>query len=381
MKKVLNVTAYILLALMICMNVFLLNREDASQSKLEQMAQLIDEKFIEDVDPVALEDAAARGMVEGMGDRWSYYISAEEYATHVEQMENAYVGVGITILIQPEGPGILVQQVTPGGPAEEAGLLPGDYLLSIDGNTTQGMDGNGARNLVRGKEGTSVELEILRGEETLSFSVERRTIETVVAQGTLLEDNIGYVQIFNFDERCYEETITAIEALLEQGAEKLLFDVRFNPGGYAHELVNVLDYLLPEGDLFRTVDYAGREAVDTSDGNYLDIPMAVLVNGDSYSAAEFFAAALSEYEAAVVVGEKTVGKGYFQTTYLLDDGSAVNISIGKYFTPKGVSLAGVGITPDVEVPVDEETAAAIYMGTLAPADDPQLQAAIAALAE
>ena len=165
----------------------------------------------------------------------------------------------------------------------------------------------------------------------------------------------------------------------EQGAQKLIFDVRNNPSGYVHELIPTLDYLLPEGTLFRTIDYNGKEEVKTSDASFLDMPMAVLVNGESYSAAEFFAAALSEYEAAVTVGQQTCGKGYFQTTYELPDGSAVGLSIGKYFTPKGVSLADVGITPDVMVPVEDDVFNAIYSGTLDPSEDPQIQAAIAAL--
>ena len=157
--------------------------------------------------------------------------------------------------------------------------------------------------------------------------------------------------------------------------------MRFNGGGSASQMVGVLDYLLPEGPLFRTEDYEGEVTVETSDEKCLDIPMAVLVNGESYSAAEFFAAALSEYEAAVVVGEQTTGKGYFQYTYVLPDGSAVALSAGKYFTPNGVSLAQKGIMPDVMVPVDAETTNAIYAGTLKPEDDPQIQAAVKALAE
>ena len=164
-------------------------------------------------------------------------------------------------------------------------------------------------------------------------------------------------------------------------ADKLIVDVRNNPGGYAHELVDVLDHLLPEGELFRTEDYTGKQAVEKSDADCLQLPMAVLVNGNSYSAAEFFAAALSEYEWAEVVGEKTTGKGYYQVTYQFSDGSAVGLSVGKYYTPKGVSLAGVGITPDVLVPVDQETANAIYAQTLEPEKDPQIQAAVKKLLE
>ena len=152
--------------------------------------------------------------------------------------------------------------------------------------------------------------------------------------------------------------------------------MRNNPGGYKHELVRILDYLLPAGPLFRSEDYRGKVDVDESDAACLELPMAVLVNGDSYSAAEFFAAALSEYDAAIVVGEKTTGKGYFQSSFTLEDGSALNLSIGKYTTPNGVSLANVGLTPDVTVEVDEETSFLIYAGTLDPAEDPQIQAAI-----
>ena len=206
-------------------------------------------------------------------------------------------------------------------------------------------------------------------------------MKVTVAEGKLLKNSIGLVTIYNFDSRCAEESIAAIELLLEQGAQKLIFDVRNNGGGYAHEMVELLDYLLPEGDLFRTVNYAGKENVDTSDAAYLDVPMAVLVNSESYSAAELFAAALQEYEAGIVVGTQTSGKGYYQNTYKLDDGSAVGLSTGRYFTPHGVSLEGVGITPDKEVPVDEETEMGIYYGTLVPEEDPQIQAAIAALAE
>jgi carboxyl-terminal processing protease len=155
--------------------------------------------------------------------------------------------------------------------------------------------------------------------------------------------------------------------------------VRNNPGGYKRELVKLLDYLLPEGPLFRTVDYRGQERVDTSDADCLKMPMAVIMNLKSYSASEFFAAALSEYDAAVTVGEKTFGKGYFQNTYELKDGSAVTLSIGQYYTPEGVSLAGVGLTPDVEVPLTEEQAVALASGTLPVEEDPQIQAAIQAV--
>ena len=348
-------------------------------SKLDRLETLIEERFIGEADTEAMEDAAAAAMVKATGDRWSYYISAEDYDAHREQEENAYVGVGITIQQQGDDSGFLIVMVTDGSPAKEAGIEVNDLLIGVEDQDVRGMTTDEVGLLVKGEEGTKVSLTVLRKGENLTLSVERRRIEQPVAKGELLENGIGLVRVYNFDARCADETIAAIEQLRAEGARKLIFDVRNNPGGFADELVKLLDYLLPEGDLFRSVSFDGTEKVDTSDEKYLDMPMAVLVNGNSYSAAEFFAAALQEYEAAVVVGEPTVGKGYYQQTIPLGDGSAVALSTGKYFTPKGNSLAGKGITPTVRVDVDEETAAAIYYGTSKPAEDPQLQAAIKAL--
>lgn len=345
-------------------------------TKLDQLEALIEECFIEEADLTTLEDAAAAAMVQATGDRWSYYMSAEDYAVHREQSENAYVGVGITIQAAEDSSGFLILEVAAGGPAEEAGIQVQDLLIAVGDTDVREMDITEVRSLVKGEENTYVTLKVLRQGEAVSMSVQRRKVQTPVATYELLPGSIGLITIDNFDERCAEESIEAIEALLEAGAEKLIFDVRYNPGGYAHELVDLLDYLLPEGDLFRTVRYDGQEHVDTSDADCLEIPMAVLVNESSYSAAEFFAAALQEYGAGIVVGEKTVGKGYFQTTHRLSDGSAVALSTGKYYTPNGVSLAETGVTPDIIVPVDEETAAGIYYGLLEWSEDPQLRAAV-----
>ena len=348
-------------------------------SKLDQLEALIEEKFIGEADQEKLADAAATAMVKATGDRWSYYIPASEYEAYREQSENAYVGVGMTIQATEDSSGFLIVDVVSGGPAEKAGIQVKDLLIRVENTDIRSLTAEEVRALVKGAEETYVSLTILRQGTQETISVQRGRVETPVATFEMLEDKIGLVTIENFDERCSEESIAAIEMLLKNGAEKLIFDVRNNPGGFASELVKLLDYLLPEGDLFRTVRYDGKEHVDTSDTDCLELPMAVLVNASSYSAAEFFAAALREYEVATVVGEQTVGKGYFQSTYQLSDGSAVALSIGKYFTPKGVSLAENGITPDVVVTVDEETAQGIYYGTLTPEEDPQIQAAIKAL--
>lgn len=358
-----------------------LNARSAAKSvpKLTELADLIEERFIGETDRTAMEDAAAAGMVASLGDRWSYYIPASDFAAHMEQMNNAYVGIGITIQLAEDGTGLAVLKVNEGSSAQEAGMLAGDVIVEIEGQDAGNMTTEDARNLVRGKENTPVQLIVRRNGEKIPMTVTRKQVLTVVAEGKMLDDGIGLVTIVNFDARCADETIAAIESLLEQGAEKLIFDVRNNPGGYAEEMVKVLDYLLPAGPLFRMLDYLGNERVSESDAKCLALPMVVLVNADSYSAAEFFAAALREYDAAIVLGEHTSGKGHFQNTLVLSDGSAVGLSVGKYTTPKGVNLEGIGLTPDMVVEVDEQTYAAIYAGTLDPAEDPQLQAAIAAL--
>ena len=377
-KKLLTIGSYVLVAMLATVITLALVGENPP-SKLDRLEALIENRFIGEADSQTLEDAAAAAMVKATGDRWSYYISAKDYDVHREQEENAYVGVGITIQPQEDESGFLIIMVADGGPAKEAGIEVNDLLIGVENQDIRGMTTDEVGALVKGEEGTKVSLTVMRKGEHMTLSVERRRIEQPVAEGEMLEDGIGLVKINNFDARCAEETISAIEKLRTEGAKKLILDVRNNPGGFADELVKLLDYLLPEGDLFRSVSFDGKEQVDTSDENFLDMPMAVLVNGDSYSAAEFFAAALQEYEAAVVVGEPTVGKGYYQQTIPLGDGSAVALSTGKYFTPKGNSLADKGVIPTVRVDVDEETAAAIYYGTLSAGEDPQLQAAIKAL--
>ena len=376
MKKLITVLSYLTTAMAACAVTLLVTiGKTPGSTKLDQVEYLIQNRFIEEADMEKAEDAAATAMIDSLGDRWSYYLSAADYATHKEQVENAYVGIGITISPEEHGQGFLILAVQKDSGAEAAGLLAGDIITGAESQDVRGMTTAQLRDIIRGKEGTSVSLEITRDSEVLRVQVTRMQILTEVVSYEMLENSIGLIAISNFDARCADETIAAIEALRKQGAQALIFDVRNNPGGYATELVKVLDYLLPEGDLFRTLDYAGRETVDKSDASFLDMPIAVVCNEDSYSAAEFFPAAIQEYGAGTIVGMPTCGKGYFQYTYELSDGSAVGLSAGKYFTPSGKSLIGTGIQPDVVVEVDDETRAKIAYGTLDAKDDPQIQAA------
>lgn len=354
---------------------------EENASKLEELLNVIDVGYIGEADLTFMADAAAAAMVMATGDRWSHYISASEMESYNSQKENAYVGIGITITLTEDNQGFIIERVEPEGSAQKAGVLPGDILIGAEGQSFIGAESGVPSSVIRGEAGTEVTITVLRDGQELTFTMERMHIVEKVAIGQLLEGNVGYIIIKNFNDRCASETIACIEQLMEQGATKLLFDVRFNGGGYKSELVDLLDYLLPEGKLFVSEDYTGATETDTSNASCLRLPMAVLMNSYTYSAAEFFAAALEEYEWAFTVGQQTVGKGNFQVTIPLSDGSAVALSVGRYYTPiKGIRLEDVGgLTPNIPVEVDEETEALIYSGLLDPMEDPQVLAALEAL--
>lgn len=381
-KRFLRVLSYILVAAVASgitfgLTVFF-NVKD--MSKLEYLKLVIDECYIDDYDIEKVEDAAAAAMVDALGNPWSYYISASEYDDYMNNHANSYVGIGVVIVYTEEQEGFEVIRVESGGGAEQAGIVPGDVITAVDGQSVKDVGVEQASLLVKGESGTTVTITVLRDEKTIDLSVERMYMEVEVAAGQLLEGNVGLVRIKNFNERCSAETIAIVQDLIEQGAQSLIFDVRFNPGGYKDEMVKILDYLLPEGKLFCSVDYQGNEEIDRSDSKCLEMPMAVLINEDSYSAAEFFAAALQEYEWATVVGTPSTGKSHYQIAIPLNDGSAVNLSVGEYYTPNGVSLADQGgLQPDVELEVDEQTYLAIYYQQLSAEEDPQIAAAVEVL--
>lgn len=348
--------------------------------KLDEIVALLNEVYVDGYDTDKLGDYLAQAAVAATGDRWSYYVSAEDYDAFVESNENAYVGIGVTVESSDDlTDGVQITKVTPNSPAEEAGIEADDRIYAVEGETVESLGLDEAKNRIRGEEGTEVTLTILRGEKKFDVTVKRASVEVEVVKYSMLDGSIGYIKINNFEANSADRTIEAIDALRGQGAKALVFDLRFNPGGRKDELVRVLDELLPEGPLFRSVDYKGNESVDYSDANCVELPMAVLVNGDSYSAAEFFAAALQEYDWATVVGTKTCGKANYQQTFRLSDGSAVAVSTGHYQTPHGVTLANVGVTPDEIVEVDNKTYLELYKEAVAVKDDAQLQAAIKAV--
>ena len=352
--------------------------ESPALEKAKEVYDVLDTYYIGEVDEDVMCDTVAEAMVYATGDRWSYYIPASEMDAHLEQINNAYVGIGVTVQVVEENV-FRVMEVVPGGPAFQAGVKEGDEFVSVDGTACDGLDLSEIRNLVRGEEGTEVKVVLSRDGKELEFTIVRASLQTEVVSDRMIGDT-GYVAIYNFDATSAEKAITAVKRLQSEGAKSLIFDVRFNPGGMKSELMRLLDFLLPEGTLFRSQDYLGHETEDISDAACVNLPMAVIINQDSYSAAEFFAAALSEYGVAKTIGTQTCGKGYFQVTKRLSDGSAINLSIGKYFTPNGVSLADVGgLTPDETVELSEDDQLQLALHTLDPAEDEQLQAALASL--
>lgn len=352
----------------------------AGLTLLEGMG-LVNTLFVGEYTEEAVLDSAMEGMVEGLGDRWSYYLSPQRYRATQQQRQNVYVGIGITV--NGEDPdGLLILLVEPGGPAEKGGLQAGEIILSVDGVSLAGEGIQRGTELIQGEAGSAVSLEVRAADGSVrTVSLKRDKVETRPVSHTLLDNGMGYIKVKNFYDRSAEEVKRAVDDLVSQGATALVFDMRNNGGGYLHELTSMLDYLLPEGDIFRSKTRSGRESVTRSDAQAIDLPFATLVNAATYSAAEFFAAELREWGVGVIVGEATSGKGYSQQTFPLFGGGGLGISTGAYFTGEGTSLIGTGVTLDKKVSLTEEESAYLYAGALEPERDPQLRAALALLEE
>ena len=352
----------------------------APQDKLLEAADLIQSSFIGGADREKMTDAAISAMVDSLGDQWSYYFTAEELAEYRNFERNQYRGLGLVVKAGEEG-GVVIHAVYRKSPAGEAGVLPGSRIVSVNGADTRDAALSEAVLLVKEAAAAGEVVLGLRtqaGEEQ-TFTLVPGDVDTDPVTWELLPQGIGLITISNFEDRCGEEALNALSELLDRGAKGFIFDVRDNPGGQLTQLLTILDRLLPEGPLFVSKDTQGRTDSEYSDAECLEMPMAVLVNAGTYSAAEFFAAALREYDWAAVIGEQTTGKGYAQVTMMLSDGSALHLSTIEYFTPQGNSLAGVGLAPDVEVEMSLEKRQDLAYGLLNHEEDPQLEAAIGTL--
>ena len=319
-----------------------------------EIEKIIDDNYIGDADYNELYNAAAAAMVKSIGDKWSYFMNAEEYEAYKLSSSNEYSGIGVSVKVNSSGE-FEVFSVEESSPAANAGIAVGDIITAIDGEDVSDKTLEDVSLLIRSKVNKDFPMTLESGGDTKTVTVACEIIYKNPVSSRLLDGNIGYIKISNFEAGSSENTKKSIEQLLQTGATSFIFDVRNNPGGLLTELLDLLDYILPEGDLFISVDKSGKETVQTSDKVSLKNKMIVLVNGNSYSAAEFFAAALQEYNWATVVGEQTTGKARSQITLELSDGSAVHISTHKYLTPNRVDLAEAGgVTPDIAVAQDDE---------------------------
>ena len=346
--------------------------------KYADVQSIISNEYIGDLDPQLTDYYVYNGMVEALNDRWSYYMNAEEYERYEQYTLNQYMGIGVTISTDHDTGLQRIMTVTPDSPAHAAGVLVNQLMVKIDDIELTDMSTDEVRNLIRESYGDAFTLTLQNEDGSqVELEISSEIIYSEPVTGELLDGGVGYIKIKNFEENCAYEFEQTVNGLIDEGAKGFVFDLRSNPGGQVRQLVKMLDLLLPEGDLFIMSNNKKVETVETSDDYCIDMPMTVLVNSDSYSAAEFFAAALSEYDWAKVVGEQTTGKGRAQITIPLSDGSAVHISSDVYLTPKRVDLSEAGgITPDFPVELDEEKRLQFSYGTLGYEDDPQLIEAV-----
>lgn len=351
----------------------------SNMAKICQIEEMLDTYYVEDYDKELAEELMYTGLVAGVGDPYTYYLSADSLAEQVEKNSGHFVGIGVEIYAGDDGY-IVVSSVTPGGPAEAAGILAEDKITEVDGESITGKTAADVSALVKGEEGTDVTLTIFREStgEVLEKTVTRQDIQVQTVSWRMMDDNIGYISITNFRENTYNQFKEALDTLEAEGMEKLVLDLRNNTGGLVKSAHEIGEELLPEGIMVYTMDKEGNREDTLCDDVYNDVPMVVLVNGNSASAAEILAGAIQDTGRGELIGTTTFGKGLVQRLFTLPDGSGLNVTIQKYYTPNGTSIHGVGITPDYEVELPEEYA----QQTNIPAEaDTQLQKAVEVLSE
>lgn len=323
-----------------------------AEAKLTKIRGLIDDHYLGEVEEDQLEEGIYKGYLAGLEDPYSVYYDEEETQELYESSQGEYSGIGV-VISQDINTGIITMvQVYEGSPAEKAGLMDNDVLYKVGKVEVTGMDLSEVVGYIKGEKGTSVELTVLRGDEKEEVTVTavRDQIEAKTVDYRMLEDQIGYLAVTEFDSVTYDQYAEALENLQQQGMQGLVVDLRNNPGGNLQTVCDMLDLVLPEGVIVYTEDRDGKRSTATSDEEHqLNVPMAVLVNGNSASASEIYAGAVQDYGIGTIVGTQTYGKGVVQQIFDLGDGTSVKLTIAEYYTPNGRNINGEGIKPDVEV--------------------------------
>lgn len=327
--------------------------------KLKSVDKLFRAYYINEMDDQSIIDGIIAGYVAGSGDKYATYFNKEDYAAFISDNNAQLQGIGVHVVYNTEYRAIEVINVMPDSPALEAGVQPGDIIVAVEDKSVATLGYYAAVNAMRGETGTHAVFTVLRGDdysEQKEFRIERGyvTEQTVISRLYAADPTIGIVRILQFDAGTPDQFIGALESLQSQGAEKFVLDVRYNPGGDLQAICRVLDYLLPEGPIVRTVYKSGQTNVINSDANEFKFPMAVLINGSTASAGELFASALQDYDKATLVGVTTYGKGTMQSIIKLADDSAVSISVALYNPPFSDNYEGIGVIPDIVVEMPEE---------------------------
>jgi len=325
--------------------------------KVKDVLDTLDDNYLEGIDSEALYEEAIRGLVDSVGDPYTSYFTKAEYDSFLEKMEGSYEGIGVVVSYGETEDTIIVVAPFKDSPGEKAGMEPGDEIIEVDGVDVIGMSLDKVVERIKGEKGTEVILTVRRLEEKIDIPIIRDVIEIPTIEFELMEGNIGYIGMSGFDLITEEQFKNALKELESQGQEGLIIDLRNNPGGYLHIVFAIVDELIEKGNLVvYTEDRNGnREELITETKSSFDKPLAILINGNSASASEILAGAIKDHERGVLVGETTFGKGLVQRTFDLDDGSAVKITISKYYTPDGYYIHGIGIEPDVIVEYDPES--------------------------
>ena len=347
---------------------------------LSQFRSELERKYIGEINDEDLIEGAIKGYVAGLGDPYTVYYTKEEMEDIMQETNGNYVGIGIYMTLDTEKNAILVLSPIENSPAEEAGILPGDIITKVDGVSYTGDQLDEASNKIKGKEGTKVTLEILRGEETKTFEIERRKVLISHITTKVLENNIGYIAISDFEGGCADEFREKYLELEKQGITKLIIDIRDNGGGIVDEALEIAEMITDKGStLLITTDKNEKEDVTKSTSDpIINMPIVLLTNEYSASASEILAAALKENGKATLVGTTTYGKGIIQELHQLSDGSGLKITTNEYFTPNHNAIHEIGIEPDIEVELSDEAKAQLE---LPEEDDTQLQKAIEVLNE
>ncbi len=327
-----------------------------TSEKIRTIEQLIDEVYVGEKDEEALAEGMYRGLISGLGDRYADYYTEEEFQELATSQEGYYEGVGITIGQTEEGAGLTIVEVTDGSPAAEAGIQAGDILIAVDGTDVTSMTVTEAAALIREGENDTINLTVEReGTGQIQAEVTREKLETQTVAGKMLTDTIGYLAISQFTGLTSDQFADVYQQLQEEGLQKLLIDLRGNPGGLVTAVCDTLRQILPEGLIVYTEDKQGNREEYTCEGETpLDIPLVVLVDENTASAGEIFTGAVKDYGLGTIVGTQTFGKGIVQDFYTLPDQSVVKLTVAHYYTPKGNDIHGVGIAPDVEAEQPED---------------------------